>query len=164
MDIYLEITEKIKDGGNCIMSVLLDNSITIYEALEHIKNGKYVMLKKNVYLTVTNKETCKNKCIWLTKYNPKTTKVIVGDTRMVKLSDTRFAILYQTTTGKKNVLNYVVVDNNGKKIYSKKYSGYIMNGSSQPILYEGYIQWASSVYREKKNNYAMMMYQIPANY
>ena len=83
---------------------------------------------------------------------------------MVKLSDTRFAILYQTTTGKKNVLNYVVVDNNGKKIYSKKYSGYIMNGSSQPILYEGYIQWASSVYREKKNNYAMMMYQIPANY
>ena len=25
------------------MSVLLDNSITIYEALEHIKNGKYVM-------------------------------------------------------------------------------------------------------------------------
>ena len=57
-----------------------------------------------------------------------------------------------------------VVDNNGKKIYSKKYSGYIMNGSSQPILYEGYIQWASSVYRDKKNNYAMMMYQIPANY
>lgn len=26
------------------MSVLLDNGITIYEALEHIKNGKYVML------------------------------------------------------------------------------------------------------------------------
>ena len=46
------------------------------------KNEKYVMLKKNVYLTVTNKETCKNKCIWLTKNNPKTTNVIVGDTRM----------------------------------------------------------------------------------
>lgn len=25
------------------MSVLIDNSITIYEALERIKNGKYVM-------------------------------------------------------------------------------------------------------------------------
>ena len=25
------------------MSILIDNSITIYEALEHIKNGKYVM-------------------------------------------------------------------------------------------------------------------------
>ena len=25
------------------MSVLVDNSITIYKALEHIKNGKYVM-------------------------------------------------------------------------------------------------------------------------
>lgn len=25
------------------MSVLIDNSITIYEALENIKNGKYVM-------------------------------------------------------------------------------------------------------------------------
>ncbi|MCH3950011.1 MAG: DUF262 domain-containing protein [Acidaminococcus sp.] len=25
------------------MSVLIDNSITIYEALEHIKDGKYVM-------------------------------------------------------------------------------------------------------------------------
>lgn len=25
------------------MSALIDNSITIYEALEHIKDGKYVM-------------------------------------------------------------------------------------------------------------------------
>ena len=25
------------------MSILIDNSITIYEALEHIKNGKYIM-------------------------------------------------------------------------------------------------------------------------
>lgn len=25
------------------MSILIDNSITIYEALENIKNGKYVM-------------------------------------------------------------------------------------------------------------------------
>jgi hypothetical protein len=27
------------------MSVLIDNSITIYEALERIKNGKYVIWK-----------------------------------------------------------------------------------------------------------------------
>lgn len=128
------------------------------------KNGEYVLLKNNVYLTVTNRETGKRKCIWLTKNNPKTTNVTVGDTRMVKLSDTRFAILYETSTGKKNVLNYVVVDNNGKKIYSKKYSGYIMNGSSQPILYKGYIQWASPSYREKKNDYVMVMYRIPATY
>lgn len=26
------------------MSTLFDNSITIYEALEHIKNGKYVSI------------------------------------------------------------------------------------------------------------------------
>ena len=128
------------------------------------KNGKYVTLKHNVYLAVINRETGKCKRIWLTQNNPKTTNVRIDDTKMVKLSDDRFAILYQSTVGEKNTLNYVVVDNTGKKIYSKKYSGYIMDNSAQPILYNGYIQWASSVYNEKKMGYVMMMYRIPATY
>ena len=128
------------------------------------KNGKYVTLKHNVYLAVINRETGKCKRIWLTQNNPKTTNVRINDTKMVKLSDDRFAILYQSTVGEKNTLNYVVVDNTGKKIYSKKYSGYIMDNSAQPILYNGYIQWASSVYNEKKMGYVMMMYRIPATY
>lgn len=128
------------------------------------KKGSYVYLEHNVYLAVVNRETGKTKRIWLTQNNPKTTNVIIDDTKMVKLSDDRFAILYQSTVGEKNTLNYVVVDNTGKKIYSKKYSGYIMDNSAQPILYNGYIQWASSVYNEKKMGYVMMMYRIPATY
>lgn len=126
--------------------------------------GTYVYLKQNVYLGVIDKETGKTKRIWLTKNNPKTTKVIVGDTKMVKLSDERFAILYESTTGTKTTLNYVVVDNNGKKIYSKKYSGYTMSGDAQPILYNGYIQWASQAYSEKTYDYSMRLYRIPATY
>lgn len=128
------------------------------------KKGTYVYLKHNVYLAVVNRETEKTKRIWLTKNNPKTTNVIIDDAKMVKLSDERFAILYQSTTGKKETLNYVVVDNTGKKICSKKYSGYSMTSDAQPILYNGYIQWVSSVYSEKKNSYVMALYRVPATY
>lgn len=128
------------------------------------KKGLSVSLKHNVYLTVVDRDTGKSKHIWLTKNNPKSSNIMVGNTRMVKLSDNRFAILYQTTNGTKKTLNYVVVDNNGKKIYGKKYSGYVMTGDSQPILYKGYIQWVSVVWQAKTQDYVTTIYRIPATY
>ena len=63
---------------------------------------------------------------------------------MVKISDEYIAVMYQTTEGKKTKVNYVVVNNKGKKVYSKCYSGMRFQGGSQPILAKGNIFWAES--------------------
>lgn len=106
--------------------------------------GNSSSYKQNVFLTVTDKETGKNTFSWLTQFHPKKSKTIVGETRMVKISDEYIAVLYQTTEGKKTKVNYVVVNNKGKKVYSKSYSGMTFQGGSQPILSNGNIFWAES--------------------
>lgn len=101
-------------------------------------NNKYT---RNVFLTITNKKTMKTTRKWLTTYNPKTSKVDVGEVRMVKLSDAYVAIMYSTYSGNKSTLHYVLVDAAGKVISHKKYSGKVFTGSTQPILYQGSIVW-----------------------
>lgn len=100
----------------------------------------------NVFLVVAKRDGNKSTVKWLTKYNPANSDVEVGETRMVKLSDDKFAILYNTTKANKTTLNYLVVNNNGKKIFNKKYSNLTFNADSQPIIYNGYIQWTTSYY------------------
>ncbi|MBO5371293.1 MAG: hypothetical protein J6A75_01085 [Lachnospiraceae bacterium] len=116
--------------------------------------------KKNVYLVVADRETGKSSIKWLTKNNPKKTTIIVGETRMVKLSDEHFAILYNTTNAGVAKLNYVVVNNKGKKVYSKTYANMSCVGASQPILYKGNIVWAETRWGEN----ATTTYRIPAIY
>lgn len=127
-------------------------------------SGDSSSLAKNVYLTVSDKETGKTTFRWLTDYNPKTSKVTVGELRMVKLSDQRFAILYSTTQGKSQKLNYVVVDNSGKKVYSKTYSNVVFQGSTQPILSDGSIIWTENYIDAKTYKDKVKTYRIPAVY
>jgi hypothetical protein len=117
-------------------------------------------MKYNAFLALANRKTGKVTFQWLTKYNPKTTSVIVGETRMVKLSDSRFAILYTTTQKGKTTLNYAVYSDTGKKIYSKKYSNMVFNGDSQPVLDNGRIVWISSAANNGKAT--TKLYSIPA--
>lgn len=116
----------------------------------------------NVYLIVANKETGKKKTIWLTQNNPKTTKTVIGDTRMIKLDDNRFGIMYTTTTGNKSKLNYVVVDNDGKIIYTRTYSDMTFSGGTQPIIYNGRIVWIDSKENKKTYKTTNKIYAIPA--
>lgn len=120
--------------------------------------GNY--LKPNVYLCIVDRNASKSKVIWLTSYHPKKSKTNVTETRMVKLSDNRFAILYNTIEKKKVTMNYIVVDNNGKKIYSKKYKNIVFNADSQPILYNGYIQWIAT-HSDKNYKPIVKSYRIP---
>lgn len=120
-------------------------------------------LKYNVFLARSNRDTGKTTFQWLTKYNPERTSVIVGETRMVKLCDDKFAILYSTAQKGKETLNYVVVSDAGKKVFSKKYSGMVFDGDSQPILYKGNIVWADTSY-EGANRTKTKLYSIPAVY
>lgn len=117
-------------------------------------------LKENVFVVVADRETGKSQVKWLTTYNPKTSKTTVSEARMVKLSDKRFAILYNTETNGKDKLHYVVVDNNGKKVYSKNYNGMYLYGKSQPILYKGYIQWVATYLKD--NRRITKSFRIPA--
>lgn len=127
---------------------------------------------KNVFLTITNKKTLKSQRKWLTTYNPKTTKVKVGEVRMVKLSDDYVVLMYTTTKKSKDTLHYVVLNNDGKVVYSKTYSNMEFTASSKPILYNGAINWVDVKYTYKKENWYGMtiweahgknyFYRIPA--
>ncbi len=119
-------------------------------------------MKYNAFLALTDRKSGKVTFKWLTTYNPKTTSVTVGETRMVKLSDNRFAILYTTTQKKKTTLNYAVYSDTGKKIYSKKYTNMVFDGDSQPILHKGSIIWISST--ESGGKVKTKLYSIPATF
>ncbi len=115
-------------------------------------------LKRNVYLTVTSLKTKKNKVLWLTKYHPKKSEIEVGECRMVKLTRKYFAILFNTTKDQKTIMNYLVVNEKGKTIYSKQYSNINFDADSQPILYKGYIYWTST------RTSGTTSYKVPALY
>ena len=119
-------------------------------------------MKYNAFLALADRKSGKVTFKWLTTYNPKTTSVTVGETRMVKLSDNRFAILYTTTQKKKTTLNYAVYSDTGKKIYSKKYTNMVFDGDSQPILHKGSIIWISST--ESGGKVKTKLYSIPATF
>ena len=119
-------------------------------------------MKYNAFLALADRKSGKVTFKWLTTYNPKTTSVTVGETRMVKLSDNRFAILYTTTQKRKTTLNYAVYSDTGKKICSKKYTNMVFDGDSQPILYKGRIIWISSTANNGKTK--TKLYSIPATF
>lgn len=146
--------------------------------------------KYNVFLILCDRETGKTKFKWLTKYNPKKSSVDVGMVHMVKISDSRFAILYITRQNwKKYQLHYLVVSDTGEEIYSKIYTGIkpgaasylarnalldtapgdgILDYSSQPVLYKGNIIWTIPLYTNKvingKGVNKTRIYSIPAVY
>lgn len=117
-------------------------------------------MKYNAFLALANRKSGKITFKWLTSYNPKTTSVTVGETRMVKLSDSRFAILYTTTQKGKSSLNYEVYSDAGQKVFSKKYSSMVFDGDSQPLLTNGNIVWISTT--EKNGKTKTTLYSIPA--
>ncbi len=119
-------------------------------------------MKYNAFLVLSNRKTKKVTFKWLTTYNPKSTSVTVGETRMVKLTDNRFVILYSTTQKGKSTLHYAVYSDTGKKIYSKKYANMVFNGDSQPILYNGSIVWISPI--QSNGKVKSKLYSIPATF
>ena len=124
--------------------------------------GYGVNLKYNVYLALYDRKTGKVNFKWLTNYNPKNSSVAVGEARMVKLADDRFAIMYSTTQKGASKLQYVVVNDSGKKIYTKTWSNVSFDGDSQPILYKGSIYWAQTGFAGGKKETTFC--SIPAVY
>lgn len=127
-----------------------------------IKNvtGNGANLGFNVFIIVAGRDGKRSTVKWLTKYNPKNSKNQVGETRIIKLSDDKFALLYEAQKNGKTTLNYVVLNNDGKKIYSKTYSNMYFHGESQPVIFNGYIQWTTK-YINTHSRYETKTFRIP---
>jgi len=124
-------------------------------------SGMDYSYKQNVYVITADRETGKSKLRWLTKYHPKKSDVILSETRMVKITDTRFVILYSTTENGKDTLHYVVVDNKGKKILEKEYKDIYFYANSDPIIHKGYISWVSTQYDYNSYQYVTKHFRLP---
>ena len=81
---------------------------------------------------------------------------------MVKLDDNRYGIIYMTTKGNDNTVNYTIINEDGKEIYSEKFKGYCFQTGSQPIVYNGCVVWMVSQYNTDLGKYRNKMYAIPA--
>lgn len=128
-----------------------------------IKNvSGYGNLNANVFLSVFNKETGKSKVIWLTKYNPKSNTTSVGLPHIYKISENRYAVLYEIyKNGSFAGLKYVVVNESGKKIYETTYKNIRISSSSEIILDSGYLCWFDSRLDFTSHKYKLKYYRIP---
>ena len=123
--------------------------------------GNKKTYKRNVFLITCKRDGTDIRQQWLTKYNPKKSKNSVGESRIVKISDDMFAILYSTYEGKnaKGVLHYVLVNDEGKILVKKKYKNMIFTGGTQPIFFDGRIFWSDV--EEKDGKSQVYHYSIP---
>ena len=151
------------------MEVGQKNIVTVGSSVPHNKTLKGVKgydysYNHNVYVITTDRETGKSNFKWLTKFNPKTSKYTVNDARLVKVTDNRFAVIYNVTnrkTGKK-VLHCVYIDNNGKVIKDLVYKTIYFDCASQPILYNGYITFEGIYHNSKKGKDQVKIIRLPA--
>lgn len=138
----------------------------------HLRSKEQLEIIIQDFLTITDKNTSKSRIKWLTTYHPKKSKVQVDEVRTIKLSDDAVVIMYTTTLKSKSTLHYVVVNDQGNVICKKDYKNMEFTASSQPILYNGAINWVDvkivykkvkwygrTFYEEKLQFYS---YRIPA--
>lgn len=129
--------------------------------------GNTGCVTQNVFVTVTDRETGKTSFKWITQLNPKSAAVKVGETRIIRIKDDRFVLLYTTTKGQKQTLNYMVLSESGKVVKKKTYSSVLFDASSQPILYNGFIQWTAAAYEGSGwfgGNTVTKSYRIPVQF
>lgn len=97
---------------------------------------------KNVYVSLIAKDGYSSKLIWLTDYK-EGEKPRADNLRMVKLSDDKFALIYQI----RNVLEYktglILINSTGevlqRQIYDSNFTCY-----TQPLYVDGSILWIDS--------------------
>ena len=121
-------------------------------------------LKKNVYLITVDRVTGKKTFKWLTTYHPRRSKVTVNNAKLVKICDSRFAILYSTQENKKETLHYLVVDESGKVVYEKSYKDMHFSDSDRLLFAGGYIVWVERFYKQDssyKGKYIQRLYRLP---
>ncbi len=99
--------------------------------------------RSNAFLIVTDKDGQNPEFQWLTDYDPKIdrSKPEVGETRIVKISDDRFMIMF-SIYGKGQKLYCIEVDDGGNILSKKTYKDMAFTGATQPIFHNGRIFWS----------------------
>ena len=95
---------------------------------------------RNVYLTIGDIDFKSAKFIWLTEYNPMSSEAVVGDPRIVKINDNKFAVIYGIEKKGDYSTEIIFVDANGN-ILSQETANCYFPSSSQPVVYVDKIVW-----------------------
>lgn len=113
---------------------------------------------KNLYAIKTNKTGASVKFQWLTGYHPTKTGIKVGDPRVVKMSNNRFAVFYDEEINGKHSLVYMLVDDNLKVLVKRKYANIYYSGNAAPVYYNNEFIFLAG----KDNDYnAFSLYHVP---
>lgn len=114
--------------------------------------------KKNIYAIKTNKNGASVKFRWLTGYHPTKTAINVGDPRVVKMANNRFAVFYDEEIGGKHSLVYMLIDENLNMLVKRKYANIYYSGNAAPIYYNNEFVFLAG----KDNDYnSFSLYHIP---
>lgn len=151
------------------MELSKDNVLITGASVPHDKaiagiTGYKRSLGSNLYLIIQDKDGGGSSFKWLTKNNPKTTDIEVFTVAMVKITDSKFAILYNTDEMNGNTHKYAgymkLVDEDGNVLSTKRINdGFFPQ--EQPILYKNHIVWTQSVYTTVLDPKAVDVYSVP---
>ena len=114
---------------------------------------------QNLYLIKRNRSTGGCSVRWLTNYNPKSSGMTVDRSRLVKISNNRFAIIYSVlarATGTRTCY-CMLVDDEGKTLKTTEYKDIQFRGGTQPIVSGDKI-----ILVEKPSNSKAQIYEISA--
>ena len=116
---------------------------------------------KNLFVTITSRKTGKSTVKWLTKLDPKKKKEAAG-VWMKKLTDDRLALIYfiRNNDTDKSTFYYMVIDENGKKIYKKTLKGVTTPSTRDLILKDGRIWWFTHTSDYQDATYKNGVYKI----
>jgi hypothetical protein len=96
---------------------------------------------RNVYVVSTDLATGTPVFRWITSYNPFGT-TWAGEPRMVKLSESRFVLLFSVMTSTSETLNYRLLDESGAVLAQKSWANVSFDASSQPLGVGSRLYWA----------------------
>ncbi len=99
---------------------------------------------KNVYISLASKDGSESELVWLTDYQSGG-GISAENLRMVKITEDKFALIYQIDKGKSDSTGLIIIDSNGKVLEKKEYDIFF-SCYTQPIYYDNSILWIDSTY------------------
>ena len=96
---------------------------------------------RNVYVVSTDLATGTPVFRWITSYDPCGT-TWAGEPRLVKLSDSRFVLLFGVRTSTSETLDYRLLDASGAVLAQKSWANVSFDASSQPLVVGSRLYWA----------------------
>lgn len=122
--------------------------------------GHSTKLIGNVYLSSTDTTGGGTKLVWLTKRKANTKEFVEEQPALVPLENGDFAVIWDELHGEHVTMNYRLVDETGRVLASRRWSGHAFAAVSQPVLAGSRILWvgeatAKGHYRARNQLYGL---------